>query len=125
MLLGLFMTPGSLRCVRENSYACVYTHGLGTPTASQYNICDLEKLSQIVSCAAGAGGVRTSGLWVSSPTLYQLSHPVITLRKYVASSYVLSAKPQTGRQIGGWVGLPGEDFVTSFRFVKVGTCHSL
>ena len=40
---------GSLTCVRDHSYACVYTPGgwLGTPTVSQHNICDSEKLSQI------------------------------------------------------------------------------
>ena len=34
-------------CVRDTSYACVYTRRLGTPTASQYFF-DLEKLSQIL-----------------------------------------------------------------------------
>ena len=33
--------------VLDHSYACVYTWGLGTPTASQHNIFDSEKLSQI------------------------------------------------------------------------------
>ena len=47
--------------------------GLGTPTASQHNIFDSEKLTNL-SCAAD--GIRTSVLWISSPTLYQLSHPV-------------------------------------------------
>ena len=51
-----------------------YTHGaLGTPTASQHNIFDSEKLTNF-SCAPD--GIRTSVLWISSPTLYQLSHPV-------------------------------------------------
>ena len=70
-------TIGSLTCVRYHSYACVYTRGLGTPTASQNNIFDRENISQnfIFSCA----GVRTSGLWISSPTLYQLSQPVTAL----------------------------------------------
>ena len=35
----------SLTCVRDHSYeyVCVYTRGLGTPTASQYNIFDSGK----------------------------------------------------------------------------------
>ena len=40
-------TTGSLTCVRDNSYECVYTRGLATPTASQHNIFDTEKLWQI------------------------------------------------------------------------------
>ena len=65
---------GSLTCVRDHSYACVYTRGLGIPTASQHNIFDSEKLPNF-SCAPDAGGVRNYGLWISSPTLYQLSYP--------------------------------------------------
>ena len=33
-------------CVRDYSYACIYTQGLGTPTASQHNVFDSENLSQ-------------------------------------------------------------------------------
>ena len=45
-------TTRSLTCVRDHSYACVYTRGLGTPIANQHNAFDSEKLSQfIVSCA--------------------------------------------------------------------------
>ena len=43
----LTWTTGSLMCVRDHSHACVYTRGLGTPTASQHNIFDSEKLSPI------------------------------------------------------------------------------
>ena len=66
---------GSLTCVHDHSYVCVYIHtgGLGTPKSSQHNIFDPEKLTNL-SCAPD--GVRTLGLWMSSPTLYQLSHPV-------------------------------------------------
>ena len=43
----LTRTTGSLTCVRDHSCACVvlYTRGLGTPTASQHDIYDLEKLT--------------------------------------------------------------------------------
>ena len=51
-------------CVRV-----LYTQGLGTPTASQHNTFDSEELSQIALVSA-------SGLEISSPTLYQWSHPV-------------------------------------------------
>ena len=44
-------------------------------TASQHNIFDSEKLSNF-SRAPDVDGVQTSGLWIWSPTLYHLSHPV-------------------------------------------------
>ena len=61
---------------------------MGRPTASQHSISDSETLSQLVSCAPDADGVRTSGLPISSPTLYPLSHPVTCVcfvDKYVYS----------------------------------------
>ena len=36
----------------------------------------LAKTLTTSSCAPDAGGVPTSALWISSPTLYPLSHPV-------------------------------------------------
>ena len=56
----LTWTSVSLTCVQDYSYACVYTRGLGTPTASQHNIFDSVKLFTNCSCAPDAGGVRTS-----------------------------------------------------------------
>ena len=61
-LLGLFLfsfslihrtltwTTGSLTCKCDHLYACVYTWGLDTPTASQHNIFDWEKITSF-SCA--------------------------------------------------------------------------
>ena len=69
----LTWTTGSLTCVHDRSCACVYTRGLGTLTACQHNIFDFEKLTN-VSCASDV--IQTSVLWILSPTLYQLSHPV-------------------------------------------------
>ena len=69
----LTWTTRSLTCVHDHSYVFVYTQGFGTLTASQHNIFDSEKLADF-SCAPD--GVRTSGHWILSPTLYQLSHPV-------------------------------------------------
>ena len=44
-------TTGSLTCVRDYSYACVYTRGLiGTSTASRHNIIDSKKLTHF-ACA--------------------------------------------------------------------------
>ena len=43
----LTWTSGSLKCVHDHSYACIYTQRLGTQTMSQHNIFDSEKLSQI------------------------------------------------------------------------------
>ena len=34
-------------CIHDHFYVCVYTQGLGTPTASQHNIFDSGKLSHI------------------------------------------------------------------------------
>ena len=53
--------------------ACVYTQVLGTPTASQHNIFDSEKLTNF-SCIPDR--IRTSVHWISSLALYQLSHLV-------------------------------------------------
>ena len=41
----LTWTTGMLTCVHDLSYACVYTRGLNTPTASQHNPFDSEKLT--------------------------------------------------------------------------------
>ena len=49
---------------------------LSTQTASQHNIFDSEKLSQICLVLLTQTRVRTLGLWISSPTLYQLSHQI-------------------------------------------------
>ena len=77
----LALTTGSLACVRDHSCACVFTLGLGTPTTSQHNILDSGKLT-IFSCAP-PDGVRASGLWFWSPTLYQWSHPATPLPELV------------------------------------------
>ena len=45
----LTWTTGYLTCVRDHSCACVYTCGLGTPTANQHNILT-RKNSQIFYC---------------------------------------------------------------------------
>ena len=46
-------------CVRDQSYACVYTQGLGTPTASQHNLLDWEKtLTNGCGAPDGADGVH-------------------------------------------------------------------
>ena len=66
-------TTGSLTCVCDHSYACIYTWGLGTlQTVSQHNISDLEN-SFNFSCSPE--GVQT---WVTECWVwhYQLSHPV-------------------------------------------------
>ena len=57
--------------VRTLSFLCVRLH-----TGVGHTDSDWEKYLTIFYCAPDADGVRTSGLWISSPTLYQLSHPV-------------------------------------------------
>ena len=44
----LTWTTSTLMCVRDCSYACVYTWGLGTSTSSQHNIFDSENPSQFL-----------------------------------------------------------------------------
>ena len=70
---ALTWTTGSLSSLRDYSCACIYTQGLGTLTANQHNIFDSETLTNL-SCAPGE--IRTSVLWISSLTIYQLNHPV-------------------------------------------------
>ena len=63
-------TTGSLTCVRDHPYACVYnTRGFGQHRQRVSTILfdSGKKLSQFCSCAPDADGVRTSGLWISSP----------------------------------------------------------
>ena len=69
----LTWTTGSFTDVRMSSL-CVRIHtGVGhTPTTSRHNFFRSEKLTNFY-CAPD--GVRISGLWISSPTIYQLSHP--------------------------------------------------
>ena len=64
---------GSLTCVRDHFYVCVYTRGLGTLTASQH-IFDW-KTHHFFYCAPD--GIRTSGFQIWSLTC-PLSHPVTT-----------------------------------------------
>ena len=44
----LTWTTGSLPCLRDHSYACVYKRGFGTPTTSQFNIFDSETFTHLV-----------------------------------------------------------------------------
>ena len=55
----LTWTAGSLTCVHDQSYACVYTQGLGRPTMSQHNILDSEKLSQFFIVLLTGPGFET------------------------------------------------------------------
>ena len=76
----------------------IYTQGIGTPTASQHNIFDSEKLSQIFLVLLTQTGVRTSGLWISSPTFYQLSHPIT---RYFIIIIITVADAEKKRWISG------------------------
>ena len=53
---------------------CAYTHGDWAHRQWVITTVLLGKTLTIFSCAPN--GVWTLGLWISSPTLYQLSHPV-------------------------------------------------
>ena len=67
-------TTGYLTCACDHPYARAYTHtGVGhTDSESAQHVLTEMKLSQFVFPGA-PDGVRTSGLWISRPTLYQLS----------------------------------------------------
>ena len=66
----LTWTTGSLTCVREHAYACVYTRGFDTPTASHHNIFDLEKWSQFfLLCSWRRRGSNLGSLDLESDTL--------------------------------------------------------
>ena len=69
-------TTGSLTCVRDHSYACVYTRGSWAHLQRvSTTFLTRKKTSHTnVSCAPATDGVRTSGLWISSPTLSELGH---------------------------------------------------
>ena len=57
------------------SFGCVRMHragGLGTPTVSQHNLFDSEKLS--FPCAPDR--IQTLDLWISTPTLQPMNQPV-------------------------------------------------
>ena len=51
ILRTLTWTTGFLTCVRDYSYARVYTRGLGTPIASQHNIFDSENSHKFPLCS--------------------------------------------------------------------------
>ena len=69
--------------------ACVYTWGLGTPTASQHNLLT-RKSSWSFSCAHN--GIQILNIWISSPTNprfdYCSDYLIITITIY--SVYLMS-----------------------------------
>ena len=60
----LTWTTGSLMCLRDHSYACVYTRGGWVHRQRVSTIFLTRKNSHFFLW------VRTSGLWISNPTLY-------------------------------------------------------
>ena len=69
---SLTWTTGSLTCVRDHSYACVYTQGLGTLTTSQHNILTKKNSHKFVLCSGQSSNLGYLDL---ESMLYQLSHP--------------------------------------------------
>ena len=70
----LTWTAGFLTCVRDYSYACVFTRGLGTPTASQHNVLDLEKLSQFVIVLLTLAGFEPPFFWIFGSRIQRSTH---------------------------------------------------
>ena len=71
----LTWTSGSSLCVRDHSCACVYTRGLGMPTASQHNIFDSEKLLQIFLVLMTGFKPGSFGSWVRRSTNWATPSP--------------------------------------------------
>ena len=68
-------TTGSLTCVRDHSCVCLYTRGLGTPTASQHNIFDSEKLTNFPCAPDGIPEPRSFGSRVRRCTNWATPSP--------------------------------------------------
>ena len=58
---------GSLICVHDHAYACGYTWGLCTPTASQHNIFHSEKLTH---CSCAPDGLKLCSLMSENLVFY-------------------------------------------------------
>ena len=70
---SLTWITGSLTCVRDYSYTCITHTEVGhTDNESEHHFWLGKTLTHFYR-APDAGGVRTSDLWISNPTLYQLS----------------------------------------------------
>ena len=50
--------------------------GVGQTDSESAQYFLLGKTLTNLLCVPDAGGVQTSDLWISNPTLYQLSHPI-------------------------------------------------
>ena len=72
----LTWTTGSLTCVRDHYYACVYTRGLGTPTASQQNNFDSEKLTILCVCSRRGSNLGSLDLKSDALPIEPPRHPV-------------------------------------------------
>ena len=88
----LTWTTGSVTCVRDQSYVCLYTRGLGTSIASQHNIFYSEKLTNLflvlltgfeprVMKSIGSWG-RCSTNWATSTPHDNRSHISYTIAMY-------------------------------------------
>ena len=73
----------SATCVRDHSYAYVYTREGGLHRQLVSTIFLTQKTLTNLSCAPNADGVRTSCLSISSSTFYQLSHTVTPIKVIV------------------------------------------
>ena len=71
--LTLTWTTGSLTCVRDCFFVRAHTHG-GWAHRQRVSTTFLTRKNTHFSCAPDR--IRTSVLWILTPTLYQLGHPV-------------------------------------------------
>ena len=82
-------TTGSTTCVRDHSYACVYTRGFGTSTTSQHNILTRKKLSRIVLVLRTGFEPRVLVSRVDAVPIEPPRHPVMVLVVAVVNAAVV------------------------------------
>ena len=98
----LTWTTGSLMCVRDHSYACVYTRGsVGHTDSESAQQFDSENSHNVLYyCAPDAGGIRTSGLWISSPTSQSTNWAIPIPQKDIYNFFVFFGLTWAGRSEG-------------------------
>ena len=85
----LTWTTGSLSCVRDHSCTCIYTRGLGTLTASQLNMFDLEKLTIFFLCSGWDSNLGPLDLQSDALPIEPPCHPRINNLQFLLRFWIL------------------------------------
>ena len=86
----LTWTTGYVTCVRGLSYACVCTRVLGTPTASQHNLFDSEKLKVFLVLLTGLEPSTNRSPVQRSKPLSQPATPLFILSMDVSVNHTFT-----------------------------------